>query len=368
MSRSIQLVAFLLYASTNVFSADDQANAVTSVANAGSDFRFVGEYAGNGCSANGRRMRFGIQVVALGDGKFSGMLYHGGLPGSGWNRQEREIIVGQRDGSVLKLASQSYRIRIEYQRAAVSHTNGRTLAIIQKVRRRSLTMHRPAPRSAVVLYNGNGTDAFKNGRVSEDGHLIAGTELKEAYGDFAMHLEFRVPYMPLNKSQSRGNSGVYINSRYEVQILDSFGLEGKPNECGGLYRQRAPDQNMALPPLAWQTYDICFRTPRFDCEGKKIQNARIRVMHNGIVIHNFVELTSKTGAGKKEGPNRLPIKLQAHGSPVHYRNIWLVDLDCCQRRQAKMTLASPFSIASRRFFAFWPGPEAINATNRTVYQ
>jgi hypothetical protein len=118
---------------------------------------------------------------------------------------------------------------------------------------------------------------------------------------------------------------VYIQQRYEVQILDSFGLEGIENECGGLYRQTRPDLNMCLPPLAWQTYDIWFTPPQFAEDGKtKTANAHITVLHNGVAIHRHREVTAKTGGGKAEGPDPLPINLQDHGNPVMFRNIWLV--------------------------------------------
>jgi hypothetical protein len=131
--------------------------------------------------------------------------------------------------------------------------------------------------------------------------------------------------MPFAKGQGRGNSGVYLQSRYEIQILDSFGLEGRANECGGLYRYLPPEQNMAFPPLSWQTYDIRFRAPRFSASGDKLQNARLSVLHNGVVVHNDVSVERKTGAGQAEGPEPLPIKLQDHGNPVQFRNIWLVE-------------------------------------------
>jgi hypothetical protein len=167
--------------------------------------------------------------------------------------------------------------------------------------------------------------AFKNARVL-DGLLQMGAELIPTYRSFQMHLEFLVPYMPAARSQGRGNSGIYLQSRYEVQILDSFGLPGLANECGGLYRQRAPDLNMAFPPLSWQTYDITFRPPVFDRCGQKCRNARLTLLHNGIPVHNDIEIVAKTGAGRPEGPEPLPIKLQDHGNPVQFRNIWLQEL------------------------------------------
>jgi hypothetical protein len=131
--------------------------------------------------------------------------------------------------------------------------------------------------------------------------------------------------MPAARGQARGNSGVYIQRRYEVQILDSFGLEGEFNECGALYRQTPPDINMALPPLVWQTYDIWFAPPRFAADGTtKLANARLTVLHNGVPIHWHREITAKTGGGQQEGAQALPIQLQDHGNPVMFRNIWIV--------------------------------------------
>jgi hypothetical protein len=160
--------------------------------------------------------------------------------------------------------------------------------------------------------------------VTPDGLLQAGVLTKQPVDAFRLHLEFRTPYMPYARGQARANSGVYIQQRYEVQILDSFGLEGVENECGGLYRQTRPELNMCLPPLAWQTYDIWFTPPRFDGEGKKTANARITVLHNGFPIHQDREVTAKTGGGKQEGPEPFPINLQEHGNPVVFRNIWIV--------------------------------------------
>ena len=142
-----------------------------------------------------------------------------------------------------------------------------------------------------------------------------------------MHAEFRLPYMPHARGQNRSNSGFYLLSSYEVQVLDSFGLEGIKNECGALYRYKQPDINMCLPPLQWQTYDITFRSPTFDAAGNKLCNARITVLHNGVAVHNNFEVERKTGAGKPESPAPRPIKLQDHSNPVRYRNIWLIDLD-----------------------------------------
>jgi hypothetical protein len=175
-----------------------------------------------------------------------------------------------------------------------------------------------------VLFDGRSIANLQNGKISSDGLLQVGASTKMPVGDFRMHLEFRTPYMPYARGQGRGNSGVYIQQRYEVQILDSFGLEGVDNECGGLYKQQRPAVNMCLPPLAWQTYDIYFSEARWGANGKRLSPARITVLHNGEPVHSHYELTGKTGGGKAEGPERFPILFQNHNNPVTFRNIWIV--------------------------------------------
>jgi hypothetical protein len=131
--------------------------------------------------------------------------------------------------------------------------------------------------------------------------------------------------MPMSTGQARGNSGVYVQSRYEVQVLDSFGLEGKNNECGGIYSIAEPVVNMCLPPLSWQTYDFDFTAARYNVAGEKIKNARITVRHNGVVIHDDIELTHGTPGRHPEDPGPEALFMQDHGNPVVYRNIWIVE-------------------------------------------
>ena len=150
---------------------------------------------------------------------------------------------------------------------------------------------------------------------------------KELFTDFRMHVEFRTPFMPEARGQSRANSGVYLQGRYEIQVLDSYALEGLDNECGGIYKVARPRVNMCAPPLQWQTYDIEFRAPRFDAQGVKTAAARLTVQHNGVLIHENLEIPGQTGGG--EGANfdqPGPILLQDHGNPVQYRNLWLAPL------------------------------------------
>jgi hypothetical protein len=147
-------------------------------------------------------------------------------------------------------------------------------------------------------------------------------------GHFKLHVEFRVPYMPEARGQGRGNSGVYLQGRYEVQVLDSYGLDSKDNDCGGIYEVAKPRVNACKAPTVWQSYDIDFHAPVFR-DGKKVEPARISVVQNGVEIHKDVSIPlDNTRAGLGGDPAKPgPIMLQDHGGPVQYRNIWLQPLD-----------------------------------------
>ncbi|WP_320784723.1 family 16 glycoside hydrolase [Streptomyces sp. CRN 30] len=146
---------------------------------------------------------------------------------------------------------------------------------------------------------------------------------KDAYQDFAMHLEFRVPKLPPEVTgQDRGNSGIYLQDRYELQILDSFGdTSPATDEAGALYQKKAPDVNAATAPETWQTYDVVFRAARFDENGEKISDARVTVVWNGRKVHDDVVLDGPTAGGRAESPAAGAIRLQDHGNTVRFRDI-----------------------------------------------
>jgi hypothetical protein len=194
------------------------------------------------------------------------------------------------------------------------------------------------PNDSIVLFDGRDFSQW----IGEDGNsvkwqiakgamvVVPGTGsivTKRNFQDFRLHVEFCIPQLPPDlQGEARGNSGIYIQRRYEIQILDSYGMQPTKTDCGAIYKNKAPDKNVTKRPLEWQCYDIIFRAPRWE-DGKKIEGARITVLQNNVVIHDNVLIPDKTGAGQLEGPEPGPIKLQEHGSPVQFRNVWIVPLD-----------------------------------------
>lgn len=146
---------------------------------------------------------------------------------------------------------------------------------------------------------------------------------KPTFSDARIHVEFCTDENG-KEGQGNGNSGVYIQRRYEVQILNSAGQEPTDDNCGGIYKVKAADFNLARPAGSWQTYDISFRAARFDAAGKKIENARISAYHNGTRIHHNVEIPDKTGGGQAESAAPGPLLLQDHGNKIRFRNVWFV--------------------------------------------
>ena len=209
----------------------------------------------------------------------------------------------------------------------------------------SPTLGDKAPIAALVLFDGKHLNAWESKQasadaiqwiVAESGALEVVSQrdgkrnkqdlrTKEDFGDYRLHLEFKLAYKPEATGQGRSNSGIIHLGVYETQILDSFGLYGRDNECGGIYKTRVPDRNVGYPAGLWQTYDIEFKAPRFSADGKKTADARMSVRLNGVLIHHDVTVPNPTGGGKEAAQG--PIVLQDHGNPVQFRNIWVIKLN-----------------------------------------
>ncbi|GAA3934988.1 family 16 glycoside hydrolase [Actinoplanes auranticolor] len=191
------------------------------------------------------------------------------------------------------------------------------------------------PGQRIALIDGHGLDNWQHtdGRRPQWPAVAGGaTEVccgdlrtKDAFGDYKLHVEFKVPLLPPDVTgQNRGNSGVYQQERYEIQILDSFGdttLDN--NEAGAIYTIKAPDVNAATAPETWQSYDITFRAARYDAAGTKTENARVTLVWNGKKVQDNVEIPRGTGGNIPEGPATGAIRLQDHGNKVQYRNVWI---------------------------------------------
>ena len=195
------------------------------------------------------------------------------------------------------------------------------------------------PSDAIVLFDGKSlarwrsTDGSAAKWLIKDGYMevAAGTGdivTAEPFGDCQLHIEWATPSIVKGEGQERGNSGVFLMSHYEIQVLDSY--DNKTyfhGQAGSVYKQYAPLVNASRPPGQWQTYDIIFRAPRFDEQGKPIELARVTVLHNGALIQNNVAIFGNTYNDRPavytvHSPQE-PLRLQDHGNPVRYRNIWI---------------------------------------------
>ncbi len=198
----------------------------------------------------------------------------------------------------------------------------------------------PTPKGAILLLDGKSLDNWtgRNGKDPANWKLLDGgvVEVKSPTADiitkqqfdgkFKLHVEFRIPYQPKAMGQRRGNSGVYLQGRYEIQVLDSYGAKVRQkDDCGAIYSIAAPSENVCKAPTVWQSYDIEYTAPK--CDGdKKVMPAVATVYHNGVKIHDNVPITTdNTLRGLGGDPcSAGPILLQENGCPVQFRNIWLL--------------------------------------------
>ncbi len=308
-------------------------------------FRLQGEYRGKI-----QQSEVGLQVLHVTGSTFHGSLFSGGLPDGTSSRDVQSIGNAKlrNEGLVFEKNSTSYRVQ---NGSVVVHSENNEIGRLERVTRTSPTLGKSPPEDAVHLFDGS-SSSLKNwngGERSGNGFLKEGTHTRQKFGDFRLHMEFRLPYKPGKRpsNQDRGNSGVYIYDRYEIQLLETFGLpyyryksdrwkkkfkqhlgynpqSGRSRWCGAFYAYRSPRLNATYPPLTWQTFDVEFRAPRIE-NGEKVKNARVTVWQNGIKTHERV-LEHGTGAGKGKNPvSEGGIYLQDHGNPIRFRNIWIVE-------------------------------------------
>ena len=325
--RYLLTTVFLAFACTSTLIAENNAKgpAFTEPPKGDKDFALMGEFLGEITPVDGEKEPLGLQLRSLGDGSFDAQSFLGGLPGQDKHKPEAFRMIGQRSDDFVVLSGGPWVMIVEKDHCLLVDRKGNKIGKLNRLQRSSPSMGALPPEDAIVLFDGKNVDQFSNAQMTKDGLLMQGADLKPMFQDFNLHVEFRIPYMPKAEGQSRGNSGLYLQSRYECQVLDSFGLDRLQNGLGSLYRFKKPDVNMALPPLSWQTYDVQFTAPRWAADGSKVRNARITSWINGVKVQDNVELPNKTGAGQQEEPILLPTKFQDHGDPVRFRNVWLVD-------------------------------------------
>jgi hypothetical protein len=312
---------------------------------AGIDYKLQGEY--EGAAGSGK---WGAQVIALGDGKFHAVLFPGGLPGAGWDAKTRYESEGALEGDAATLhgvdkpawteghfpppgveVKKGFDVTIAADHVTTVTDTGEKLTLSHTLRRSLAEGLKPAE-GAIILFDGSNVDAWTGTKIVDSGPLKGtmqqGGTTKQKWTDYTLHVEFFLPLKPFARQQERGNSGVYNQNRYETQVLDSFGVMGMDNQCGGIYTKNPPAVNMCFPPLTWQTYDIDFTAARYE-NGMKKSDAVITIKHNGVLIQDQFKITGPTGGGQKEKPDEPvqsgPLYLQNHGNPVFYKNVWIVE-------------------------------------------
>ncbi len=320
----------------------------------------MGDYEGYSSMNDGTEAPLAAQVVAMGNGEYRarvsrvfGEWEELGAILDGEEKDDAVVfggIIEQGEYTGLELTGS---IRQEQFSGSLKSGSGEAGVFqMEKVKRLSATLGAKTSEEAITLFDG--TDFLEWEQLPSSRGLLnrilnnlrkkrvqwrlvdGAMEVKPGSGsivtrrkftDFRLHVEFRTPFMPEARGQDRGNSGVYLQGRYEIQVLDSYGLEGRDNECGGIYKVANPRINMCAPPLQWQTYDISFRSPRFDSNKKKIRSATVTVLHNGVEIHKDVEVDFPTGGEVDSDISQAGgIFFQDHGNRVRYRNVWLEEI------------------------------------------
>lgn len=294
---------------------------------------FMGDYSGRWSAEIDVDPEINAQVFPLGKDMYQirlvAKLDHRAPP--------KALIEVKAKGGRIEFNEQGHRGVIENGTIVGGQSKGKATFEMKRVVRESPTSGKKPPEGAIVLFDGSSFDAWQGTEdwvILHDAAMVTPKgkylETKQLFTDCDLHVEFRTPLMASSRGQARGNSGVFLQSSYEVQVLDSYGLEGYYNECGALYKLSAPRVNACAPPLQWQTYDISYTAPRYKANGDLEANGRITVYHNGVLIQDDVELRWRTDwkeADRLKPPPTEPgrIRLQGHNNYVQFRNIWLVD-------------------------------------------
>jgi hypothetical protein len=329
----------------------------------GVELKLQGEYVGK----DGEKS-VGVQVVTRGEKSFHALVLEGGLPGDGWDGGRYGLL----ESTPLSQGRVEFHSLTDEGVSSVLDENGLMLkrgerqTLLKRVERKSTTLGQQPPAGAIVLFGGAtpNMDAFEERKDIEgmtapmmfEGHMLAGAVTKRRFRDYQLHVEFMTGWEPQNIPWRRADAGIYMLSRYEVAIGDSFGFDfdlsgatsphrGKlldekstssmfpvaknnnaPRVCGSVFTYATNVPNSCLPPLVWQTLDIDFTAPRFDSEGKKTSKAVISAKLNGHQTVDKQDVNGPTPHGF-QGPETPdgPIWFEAFGRRVLYRNIWVAE-------------------------------------------
>ena len=290
----------------------------------------MGEFAGTFTPAGGQAVKAEAKVLADQDNKYRVVV----LYPVGDAKATRLELPGVGKGETVSIDSGDWSGTVSKDALKIAAKND-AKAEMKRVERKSPTLAQKPPAGALVLLpfeQGKATNLdqwAKNEWICQpDGSVSTrGADIKtnQDFGSFKLHVEFCVPFMPAARGQGRGNSGVFVHGRYEIQVLDSFGLPLTAVDCAAIFGFKAPDADAALPPGVWQTYDIDVKAPEFDAAGKQTKGIVITVLFNGVKVQDAVEVKKVSGGAWGEPAKTGPVRLQFHGNAVRFRNIWLVE-------------------------------------------
>jgi hypothetical protein len=286
------------------------------------EYATQGEYLGT-VDVNGNEVRLGVQVIARGDSQFIAMFYEGGLPGDGIDdSQDRTEVPGELLDVTAEFEGSGITAVVSLEDSTLTGQSADWGEFtLNKIFRRSPTLGWEPVQDALVIYREPADSVNLREYVIDERGYIAAEKVPDSeafigentifdvpYRNFQLHLEWIEPFQPSCRDQARGNSGVAIRDRasgwFELQVLESFGMELADNHCGAFYQRATPQLMMSLPPLIWQTYDIF------------LNEDEITVYQNGVIIHENLSVPSTSSSS-------AVIWLQDHAHPVFYRNIWV---------------------------------------------